>query len=200
MNRKTALLLAMAALLAHALAVHLDSNGRLGQPFEEPHAAFRLARNLVREGLLVWNPAEAVDSGARGGLGSHASPLLVGVSAIAERLYLPVNRFVQIIGVLAALLTVAVSARFATDRSAGVIPALLLVTSGAFAASAASGTEYPLITLALTLSFVARERGRAGVFALGLTLLVATRAEGLLVAAVLALLAAAAHSLSWRCS
>jgi uncharacterized membrane protein YhaH (DUF805 family) len=189
MNRTTALLLAMAALLAHALAVHMQPGGLLGQPLEESHAAFRLARNFVREGAAVWNPAESVESGGRGGLGAHASPLLVAVSAVAERLYLPVNRFVQLAGVLAALLTVAASARFATDRSVGVIPALLLVTSSAFAASATSGTEFPLIAFAVTLAFVGRERGRPLAFALGLTLLVAARAEGLVLGAVLALLA-----------
>lgn len=190
MNRKTALLLAMAALLAHALGVHLEPSGRLGQPYEEAHAAFRLARNFVREGVMAWNPLEAVESGARGGLGAHASPLLVAVATLAERLYLPVNRFVQIVGVMAALLTVAASARFATDRSAGVIPALLLVTSGSFAAAAASGTEYPLLAFAVTLCFVARERGRATPFSLGLALLVASSVEGMLLAVLFGLFAA----------
>lgn len=185
MNRTTALLLAMAALLAHALAVHLEPGGHLGQPHEESHAAFRLARNWVQHGSLAWNPDEEAGSGLRGGLEAHDSPLLVAVAAAAERAYLPVNRFVQLAGLLAALLTVAATARFATDRSAGVIPPLLLVTSGAFAAAASSGTEYPLIALAATLTFVARERGRPLLFAVGLALLVSTCVEGLVLAALL---------------
>ena len=185
MNRTTALLLAMAALLAHALAVHVDPSGRLGQPFEEAHAAFRLARNLVREGALAWNITPA---GTEGGLGAHASPLLVLVAALAERLYLPVNRFAQLAGVLAGLLTVSASARFATDRSAGVIPALLLVCSGVFAAATASGTEFALAALALTAAYVARERGRAPSLAVALTLLVLVRVEGLVLAGLLGLL------------
>ena len=189
MNRTTALLLAMAALLAHALAVHLEPAGHLGQPYEESHAAFRLARNWVQEGAFVWNPGETAESGLRGGLGAHASPLLVAVATVAERVYLPVNRFVQFAGILAALLTVAATTRFATDRSAGTIPALLLVTSGAFAAAAASGTEFPLLAFAATLAFVARERGRPLLFATGLAVLVTARAEGLVLAALLGVMA-----------
>ena len=189
MNRTTALLLAMAALLAHAIALHLEPDGRLGQPFEESHAAFRLARNWVHEGLLVWNPGEDAASGLRGGLGSHASPLLVAISALAERLLLPVNRVVQILGAVAALLTISTSTRFAVDRSAGIIPALLLVTSGTFATAAGSGTELPFLTFALALAFVARERRRTLLFALGMLMLVSVCAEGLVMASVLALFA-----------
>lgn len=182
MNRTTALLLAMAALLAHALAVHMEPGGRLGQPFEESHAAFRLARNYVHEGSLSWNPQTE-----EGGLAAHDSPLLVAVSVVAERIYQPVNRFVQFAGVLAALLTIAVSVRFAVDRSAGIIPAILLVMSGAFAASASSGTEYPFIAFLVTLAFVSWERRRPLAFALGLGLLVTTNVLGMIMALALGL-------------
>ena len=77
MNRATALLLAMATLLAHALAVHRDEDGSFGQPYEVAHEAYHLGRNLVREGSLAWNPA-AEGQDERGGLGTYASPLWVG--------------------------------------------------------------------------------------------------------------------------
>ena len=156
MNRATALLLAMATLLAHALAVHRDEDGRFGQPYEVAHEAYHLARNLVREGSLAWNPA-AVEQDERGGLGAYPSPLWVGVAALSERLYVPVNLFTQFLGVLAALAAVGYSARFAMDRIAGVIPPLLLVTSGAFAAAGPSGTEMAAVALLLTVAFVSYE-------------------------------------------
>ena len=70
MNRATALLLAMATLLAHALAVHRDEDGSFGQPYEVAHEAYHLGRNLVREGSLAWNPT-AVEADERGGLGAE---------------------------------------------------------------------------------------------------------------------------------
>ena len=58
MNRATALLLAMATLLAHALAVHRDENGSFGQPYEVAHEAYHLGqlgmlrRQLGKPGLV----------------------------------------------------------------------------------------------------------------------------------------------------
>lgn len=187
------MLLAMATLLAHALAVHRDEDGRFGQPYEVAHEAYHLGRNLVREGSLAWNPA-AVEQDQRGGLGAYPSPLWVAVAALGERLYLPVNLFTQFLGVLAALAAVGYSARFSVDRIAGVIPPLLLVTSGAFAAAGPSGTEMATVALLLTVAFVSYEHGRRVQFAASLALLVAARPEGLLIAASIAGMCA----LEWR--
>lgn len=186
MNRVTALLLAMATLLAHALAIHLTEAGEFAPPYEAAHRAFHLARVWVREGVLAWNPG--APAAMNGGLEAYPSPVWIGVSAIAERLYLPVSLFTQIVGIVCALLTVAMSARFDTNRLAGVIPALLLVTSGAFAAAGPSGTEIPLVALLCTIVLVAYQLHAPLALSLALGLLVATRPEGVGIAlAVLAL-------------
>lgn len=180
MNRTTALLLAMAALLAHTLAIHLDVAGHFAQPYEVAHRAYHLARNLVREGSLAWNAG--AEGSWRGGLDAYPSPLWVLVSAVAERLYLPVNLFTQCVGLAAALVAIVFSVHYEKDRIAGVIPALLLVTSGGFAAPAASGTEAPLVGLLLVLSFVAFQERRRILFPAALSLLVLARPEGVLIA------------------
>ena len=84
MNRATALLLAMAALLAHTLTIHLDFERHFAPPYGFAHVAFRIARNFVRADHFAWNhdPLE-------GGLGSYPSPLWVLVAAVAERLGVP---------------------------------------------------------------------------------------------------------------
>jgi len=178
MNRTLAILLAMAMLLAHGLALHLTPEGNLGEPYEYAHRAYHLARNLIQEGSLVWNVG--LEGSARGGIESYPSPLWVLISALAERLYLPVTRTTQLVGMAAALMTVRYSVMFDRDRILSVIPALLLVTSGAFAAAAPSGLEFSLIALLLTAAFVAFERAKQGPFALALGLLVLARPAGVL--------------------
>ena len=178
MNRTLAILLAMAILLSHSLALHLNPEGHLGEPYEYAHRAYRLARNLIREGALVWNAG--LEGSARGGLESYPSPLWVGISTLAERFYLPVTRITQVVGMAAALMTVRFSVMFDRDRISSVIPALLLVTSGAFAAAAPSGLETSLVAFLLTAAFVSFERTRRSTFAISLGLLVLARPEGAL--------------------
>ncbi len=187
MNRTLAILLAMAMLLAHSLALHLNPEGHLGEPYEYAHRAYRLARSLIREGALVWNPG--LEGSARGGLESYPSLLWVGLSSLAERLYLPVTRITQIVGMAAALMTVRFSVMFDRDRISSIIPALLLVTSGAFAAAAPSGLETSLVAFLLTAAFVSFERARRSTFSIALCLLVLTRPEGVLAIALFALFA-----------
>jgi len=178
MNRITALLLAMATLLAHTLAIHLTPEGQLAQPYEYVHGAFTLARHAVRDGVWAWNVGA---SGAQAaGLEAYPSPLWLAVAWVAERAYLPVNRFAQVVGILAALVTVAYSARFDVDRLAGVVPPLLLVTSGAFAAAGASGSEVTSVALLLTMTLVAYQLHRPFTLALASALLVLARPEGVL--------------------
>jgi hypothetical protein len=57
MNRPTAILVALATLLAHVLALHQNVEGTFAPPFELAHVAFREARNLVYDGSLAWNTA-----------------------------------------------------------------------------------------------------------------------------------------------
>ena len=182
MNRVTALLLAMATMLAHTLAIHVDENGVFAHPYEEPHKAFHLARNLVREGALEWNVGRPPQANAS--LEAYPSPLWVGVAAVAERLYLSVNSMAQIAAIVAALLCVALSARFDVKRLAGIIAPLLVVTSGAFAAAAGSGSEGTTLALFLTAALVAYQRELTLVLTLALAGLVATRPEGVVLAAV----------------
>jgi hypothetical protein len=55
-NRIIALFVALAMLLAHSLAIHDDGFGRFSFPYEQAYAALRLARNLVYDDQLAWNP------------------------------------------------------------------------------------------------------------------------------------------------
>ncbi len=184
MNRVTVLLLAMAALLVHVLVVHRDGLGGFGPPFDSAHVAYRIGRNLAREGTASWW-VDAVSGAREGSLASYPSPLLVWIAAVIEWFERSVTRASQFIGVACALITVVVSTRFDTNRIAGVVPALLLVSSGAVAAAGASGTEWPLAMALLVTSFVALEHGRQRVSTLALALLVVCRPEGIVCAAVL---------------
>ena len=89
-------MLAMAALLAHALAIHLGEARNFGVTYDSAHVAFRLARNLVREGDLTWNVGHS--GAARGGLGNYPSPLWVGLAAVTEVRWMYVTRLAQLIG------------------------------------------------------------------------------------------------------
>jgi len=187
MNRITAVLLAMVALLVHALAIHRDALEAFAPAFDSAHVAFAMGRNLVDAGAAA--PWVAPDGSSHvGGMGSYPSPLLVLLSAALELLGVTVDRVAQVVGLLCALATVYLSTRFDTDRIAGVVPALLLVASGAVAAAGASGTEWPIAMFALVLAFVALEHGRASFSAIGLVMLVTVRPEGLFAAAALALM------------
>lgn len=188
MNRITAVLLAMIALLVHALVVHRDASGAFAPPYDGAHAAYVLGRHLAESGETFWR--QAADGTHFGSLASYPSPLLVWIAAGLDLLTFNVDRAAQVIGMLCALATVFLSTRFDTDRIAGVIPALLLVTSGAVAAAGASGTEWPVAMFALTTAFVALEHGRGRVAAVALVALVLVRPEGIFAAAALAAMTA----------
>ncbi len=59
MNRLTALLLGLATLLAHTLAIHDTRDGEFGPTLDRAHVVYRLARKLVFEGSYAWNPGDA---------------------------------------------------------------------------------------------------------------------------------------------
>lgn len=176
-----ALLLAMAVLLAHALAIHVDGLGDFAPAREAAHVAFRLARNWVHFGELAWNLGEPI------GWEAYPSPLWVLWSAVAERMYWPVTLFAQVTGVLCALLTLGATARFSSDRVAGVIPPLLLVANATLAATAVSGTEWAAVTLFLSAAWVGFERRRWLTMAACLPVLICLRPEGVPMFALLLL-------------
>ncbi|MFT7679750.1 MAG: hypothetical protein ACI8QC_003755 [Planctomycetota bacterium] len=182
MNRTTALLVALGALVAHTLAIHLGPAGHFGDPYDSAHVAFKLGRNLARGAGAVWIPGGGAGAG---GLESYPSPLWVGLCWAIEYVSASPVRWTQISCLVAALLSVMVSGRVAAKRFVGVVPPMLLVLSGAWAAASASGTEHTLTALALTVAFVAGEHRRAIAFAAGLALLASARPEGMLIALLL---------------
>ncbi|MEZ6015515.1 MAG: hypothetical protein R3F49_10400 [Planctomycetota bacterium] len=181
MNRVTAVLLAAGALLVQMLAIYRDASGLAGRPYEYAYAAFRVGRNLAREGVLAWDLVSG-----QGGLASHPSPLLIGIAWFAERVTLSVTKVAQITGILCTLATVAISTRFDTNRIAGVVPALLLVSCGALAVAGPSGTEWAPTTMLLVTAFVAQEHRRRVVLGIAAALLVAARPEGIVMVLALA--------------
>ena len=183
MNRSIALFVALAILLAHVLAIHNDGSGSLAFPYDQAHAAFRLARNLVVEGQLQWNPGSTAFE-------SYSSPVWIAVCTVGERLcatrlnanldWLSINLYCQTIGVLAMLACVVLAAQFREERVASLIAPLLLVTSGCIAAAAANGLETALFTLFVLATFLGFERGRNGSTAAFAALACLTRPEGVL--------------------
>jgi len=192
MNRSIALFVALAMLLAHALAIHADSDGNLAVPYDQAYTAFRLGRNLIQYGYARWG-AEG------GGVESYTSLLWIGVAAVGEKFTNYVNLFCQLTATVAGLLTVIVLSRFRPKRSAGLIAPLLFVFSGSVAAACGSGMENTLLVLCLVSAFWAFERGWPLRLALALVLLVLARADGVLFAILLALFCAPGSSLrGWK--
>jgi hypothetical protein len=172
-NRTFALFLAIAVLIAHTLAIHKTVVGEVAPPYDVAHVAFRLARNLVQSGTMSWD-------GVALGFESYPSLLWIAVAAGAERLYMPVTVTCQVTGAVSAVLTVIVLAQFSRGRLAGVIAPLLFVVSSSAAAAAGSGTEAATFALLMTLAFLAFEQRWWWTFAISMTLVCLTRAEGVL--------------------
>ena len=181
MNRSIALFVALVVLLAHVLAIHGDGSGALAFPYDQAHAAYRLARNLVLDGQLQWNPGTTAYE-------SYSSPLWIAVCTVGERLcatrlnanldLLSINLYCQTIGVVAMLVCVLLTAQFRSERVASLIAPLVLVSSGCIAAAAANGLETALFTLFAVGAFLAFERARSTALAVHGALLCATRPEG----------------------
>ena len=178
MNRTFALFLAIIILIAHMLAIHKTAVGNLAPPYEMAHVAFRIGRNFVRTGEVVWFEGTP-------GWESYPSLLWVGVAALAERFHSNVNGVVQLVGASSAVISVVALAQFSRGRLAGVIAPLLFVVSGAIAAAAASGTEATTFALFLVLAFLGFEMRARVLFAVSLTLACLTRPEGVALGAVL---------------
>jgi len=171
MNRATVVFIALAILLAHTLAIHQNPDGDFAAPYDWAHVAYRLGRNLVYEGRALWDPQG-------GWVESYPSVVWIGVSAVAERLYVSPTLTTQWLGILSALATVVIMAQFSPTRMAGLIAPTLLAASGSAAAAAASGTEAGFAMVLATVTFLAFERRWKGVLALSLGVLVLTRPEG----------------------
>ena len=168
MNRPTAILVALATLIAHILALHQNAEGVFGPPFELAHVAYREARNLVYDGSLAWNTGGAVTA-------SYPSALWVGLNALITAVYLPPTVISQYVGIACGLATVVILAQFSANRLAGLIALLLFVVTGTTASAAASGTEYPLAMLIVSASFLLYERRAPRLLAVALALLVLVR-------------------------
>lgn len=197
MNRTTALLLAVAALFAHAISIHHDAAHRFAGPYDGAYVGFHLARNWAEHGDFVWN-AHASSAGLRGGLESYPSLLWLWMMGASEWLHLPTQPLSQLIGLCAALGVVVLSARFATDRIAGIVTPVLLVASGGLAAAASSGTEIPLVALLVMASFVAFEHRWSVLFMFASALLAAANPAGFLMVTALFVLAALERPFSRR--
>jgi hypothetical protein len=193
MNRSIALFVALAMLLAHVLAIHSDADGNLAVPYDQAYTAFRLGRNLVQYGYVQWG----ADGG---GVESCTSLLWIGVAALGERLSNFVNLFCQSVAIASGLLTVVVLSRFQPRRSAGLIAPLLFVFSGTVASACGSGLENTLLALSLLCAFWALEKGWPLRLALALIVVVLARADGVVFALLLFLLAFApgARLRGWR--
>jgi hypothetical protein len=180
MNRTTALFVALAILLGHALAIHKTAGGEVAPPLDLAYVAFRIARNLVHTGQFAWETGMP-------GIDAYPSLLWIALATFAERFSLPVNQLSQAVGMLSAFGCVLALAQFSPTRLAGVIAPLLFVVSGGVASAALSGIETSTLALFLVFSFLAYERGWRVGLAIGLSLAAATRPQGLFFA--LALLA-----------
>ena len=175
MNRSIALFVALVTLLAHTLAIHNDGMGSFAVPYDQTYVCLRLARNLVFENQLSWNPGGSAFE-------SYPSAVWIGICAVGERiapfLHMSMNMFVQTIGIVCSLVVLVLSAQFRANRIASLIAPLFLATSGCLAAAAANGLETTLFALTALLSFLALERGRTWTFALALAACCMTRPEG----------------------
>lgn len=185
MNRSIALFVALVTLLAHTLAIHSDRDGSFAFPYDQAYAGFRLARNLVFDGQMAWNPGMSAFE-------SYPSFLWVLVCGVGERVapyfHLSMNAFVQTIGIACMLATVLLSARFRSDRIASLLAPLFLATSGCIAAAAANGLDTALFTFACLASFLALERGYSWRLAIALSVCCLTRPEGVIIALALLVL------------
>ena len=181
MNRTLALLLTLAILVAHMLAIHKNALNAIAPPYDDAHVVYRIARNLVESKSLAWDQGSAP-------VESFSSWLWVIVASIGTRLYFGVTWFCQVVGATSALITIFVLAQFSPGRLAGVIAPLLFVVAGGIAAAAASGAETSTLALFVVASFLAFERRAKFMFATSLCLCVATREEGVAFAMMLFLL------------
>ena len=180
MNRTTVLILALVLFLAHILALHHDQAGAFALPSDIAHVNFQVGRNLVHGQGSVWwpggTPAAMLEEGG-------TSLVWVLVATWAEFWSWSPVRTASALGILAALLAVACTARLSRDRLVGVTATVLLVVSGPFAASAADGTEVALMTLLATLAFLSLERRRSAWLGGSLALLVLTGSIGVVLVA-----------------
>ena len=180
MNRTTAVVMALAILVAHTLAIYQTPEGAFAPPYDRAHVAYRLGRHLVHEGSAIWNPSESWTD-------AYPSVVWILVSAVAEWFNLYPTLVAQFVGIFCTLIAAVILAQFSANRMAGLIAPVLFATSGTVAATAASGTEMSLAMMLATLSFLAFERGWGRLLVLSSSLLVFTRPEGVGLVVTLAL-------------
>lgn len=173
MNRTTALLLTLALLLAHVLAIYHDPEGGFGPPCDEAHVAFRIGRNAALEGDAHFDPA-----GARPEQ-SLALPWRWTAQSAAALGWSPLA-MTQALSVLFGLACVTVLAAFSANRLAGLIAPVLLVLNGALAATCGDGTATTAYAFAVALAFLCFQRGWSLPLGLSLAFAASLRDEAVL--------------------
>ena len=105
MKRSTALLLALATLIAHALTLAEDAFGRIGPPDDRAWVAFRMGRHAVQGLGPVWNPGAPLDD-------IYPSWAWVGFAWLSELLHIPPQHASQAIGIASAAACLFLVSRF----------------------------------------------------------------------------------------
>jgi hypothetical protein len=180
MNRTTALLLTLALLLAHTLAIYHAPDGGFGPPCDDAHVVYRIARNAALDGEAAFEV---------GGQGPEMSPPLpwVQLARWAVSFGTAPTTLSQIFSILFGLACVTVLGLFSSNRLAGLIAPLLLVVNGTLAASCGDGTSTTCYTFAITFAFYCFQRRWSGALGAALVFALTLRDEGVLF--VLALMA-----------
>jgi hypothetical protein len=168
-----------ALFVAHAVSYDFMS--------DDGFIALRYASNLARGYGLVFNPGEHVEG--------FSSWLWVLLIAGGESIGIDPLVFARVAGVLAGLLTIAVTLRLALRLlPAGASPAwalfgpMIVAANGTFACWAPAGLETALFSLLVTSVVATALAGPPLVFGIVSALCILTRSEGLLIVAVVALL------------
>ncbi|MBM3978122.1 MAG: hypothetical protein FJ299_14185 [Planctomycetes bacterium] len=181
MNRTTALLLTLALLFAHVLAIYHDPEGGFGPPCDDAHVVYRVGRNAALEGEACFDPTgprpeQAVPLAWRWIAQLNASR---GSSPLA---------WTQTLSLLFGLACVVALAGFSTNRLAGLIAPVLLVLSGSLAATCGDGTPTTAYAFVVTFAFLAFHRRWSLATGLALAVAASLRDEALLYVGVLVLL------------
>lgn len=167
MNRTTVLLLALALLLAHAMAIYHDPQGGYGPPCDQAHVLYAQARGWIH----------ADEHFASASWAAQPAPLWFGLAALAERLSWFPTTLCQSASMLFALGALALLALFSRTRLAGVVAPLLIAVNGAMATAAGDGTEASLQLFLWLGAFLAFQRRSSGWLAAALALLVLCKPE-----------------------
>ena len=169
---------------------------------DDAYISFVYARNFAEHGELVFNPGQFVE-----GYTNFLWTLLLGVGMLVN---IPPEISAKVLGALFAVVTLFVAC-WIVERAIGrkspwgAVPALLLAATAGFACWTSGGLETQLFTMLVAIALhgvvAAEEAGsEGGLFrsAIALALAAMTRPEGMLVAAVLAVVRIACNLIAKR--